>query len=183
MYIAIEGIDGSGKSTFIKTIDEDFYRTREPLIHYPLNWPIVTELLFAVDRFYKEYLLKRKDNVISDRSVISGIVYSKLRDDNASDSIAQKINAKITKFSITHSTFPDEVLFIDTPPHICKKGVKDFTHKQLKELRKLYITTLRQSGYSEVHEFSTGPGDRKVIVFQKITRRRTIDKKTIHNNK
>lgn len=94
MYVAIEGIDTTGKSTQIEAL-RNFYKnaiiTKEPsggafgseIRNLALNWEIsnITQaFLFLADRAnHFQTIIKPNENklIISDRSLISGIAYAK----------------------------------------------------------------------------------------------------------
>lgn len=93
-YIAIEGVDTSGKSTQIdklKAIYPKAYFTQEPggtklgamirdiLLHEQINSKYAEFFLFLGDRAEHIHNLKQRKNdmIITDRSLISGIAYAK----------------------------------------------------------------------------------------------------------
>ena len=76
-FIAVEGMDGAGKSTLAQSLGEDFKNslvTREPMA----ECPALEEFLKDRDRHWKEVIepaLKRGETVICDRFCESALVY------------------------------------------------------------------------------------------------------------
>jgi len=97
-YITIEGVDTAGKSTQIDILKEkylDAIYTKEPggtklgeslrdiVLHKTINSPISEMFIFLADRAEHIAKLEKKyknKNIISDRSLISGIAYAKVLD-------------------------------------------------------------------------------------------------------
>lgn len=127
MYVVIEGIDTSGKSTqitLLKNIYKDAIFTQEPsngafgrqIRELALfgNLDNTTQaLLFMADRanHTKEILLPNKNSlIISDRSLISGIAYAQ----NMDFELLVTINLEI-------SMMPDFAIVLETNEHILKE--------------------------------------------------------------
>lgn len=95
MKIAIEGLDGVGKSTILNKLQErlvDFLFTKEPgskhddicqkiralfIQEFQSLDPYARELLLCADRMQHYKAISNFENVITDRSVISGHVYAR----------------------------------------------------------------------------------------------------------
>jgi dTMP kinase len=87
MFITVEGIDGSGKTTLIKAlrpIFPDFYYTKEPTDEFQftdlkkLNSPensFYNFFLFTYDRLIHQKDLKKNKKIICDRYLASSIAY------------------------------------------------------------------------------------------------------------
>lgn len=95
MYVAIEGIDTSGKSTQLELLKQkypDAFFTKEPggtplgeklrdmLLHSTIDSPVAEMFLFLADRAELTHKLQRLPDsqpVFSDRSLISGMAYAR----------------------------------------------------------------------------------------------------------
>ena len=87
MFITVEGIDGSGKTTLIKALRvvfPDFYYTKEPTDEFQftdlkkLNSPensFYNFFLFTYDRLIHQKDLKKNKKIICDRYLASSIAY------------------------------------------------------------------------------------------------------------
>ena len=87
MFITVEGIDGSGKTTLIKALRAvfpDFYYTKEPTDEFQftdlkkLNSPensFYNFFLFTYDRLNHQKDLKKNKKIICDRYLASSIAY------------------------------------------------------------------------------------------------------------
>jgi len=83
--IGVEGIDGSGKTTFINHLQEEVYEGA-PVMHcfsknFKPPWTTKKELLAGIDRVIQAtriwWASKTNDVVLLDRTFISGMVYSR----------------------------------------------------------------------------------------------------------
>jgi len=133
VFICVEGIDGSGKTTqahiLVEALKKEGFEavyTTEPsngvfgkmlrkhILEGTRRVPVVVEaVLFSVDRFDHiesevKPLLKRGKIVVSDRYVYSSIAYQ------GASSLSQKWLKEINKRAIK----PDLSIFIDVPPEI-----------------------------------------------------------------
>ena len=133
MFICVEGIDGSGKTTqahnLVEALKKEGFEavyTTEPsngvfgkmlrkhILERSRRVPVVVEaVLFAVDRFDHiesevKPLLKRGKIVVSDRYVYSSIAYQ------GASSLSKKWLREINNRAIK----PDLSIFIDVPPEI-----------------------------------------------------------------
>ncbi|MFT7004647.1 MAG: dTMP kinase [Sulfurimonas sp.] len=124
MYIAIEGIDTSGKSTQIQQLKENFpdaIITKEPggtkigkeirkIVLSARAQSKKTEfLLFLADRaeHIKEVIEPNLDKtIISDRSVVSGVAYALIQEE-----INEKDIVYLNKFA-TNGIYPDKIFLL-----------------------------------------------------------------------
>jgi dTMP kinase len=163
MYVCLEGIDGSGKSTQITMLGkwlEDFgyevFRVSEPtdsevgrLIRKMLKNPQVTDekfqntlaLLFAADRMVLMDDIRRaeteKKMVISDRCFFSSVVYQN------DDKWIYEINKHVKK--------PDVVLLLDLDPETSLKRCEGKDHFEnrvfLEKIRERYLKLVETEGF------------------------------------
>lgn len=122
MYIVIEGIDTSGKSTQLNILKEkyqDAIFTKEPggtqlgikirdiVLNAEASSDIAEMLLFLADRAQHsfEIIKQNKDKmIISDRGLISGIAYANHIDIDTS--------IYLNKLAL-HGEFPDKIIFLE----------------------------------------------------------------------
>ncbi|HEW63933.1 dTMP kinase [Fervidicoccus fontis] len=143
-YVAIEGIDGSGKTTIAEKVCNLLMQggkrcilVREPwtleikklLENNPKIDPVVEAFLFATDRMILNYnvisnALKEDTYVISDRCYLSSLVYQYIR--GAEESIIFALNSLIIK--------PDAIFLLDVSVEI---GLKRLMEKKKRELTHL----------------------------------------------
>jgi len=164
VFICIEGIDGSGKTTqarrLVKTLTKKGYDTiyttepskgiygkiiREHILQGSNRVPTVVEsVLFAADRIDHveneiKPLLKAGKIVVCDRYVYSSIAYQGASDINPEWII------EINK----HAIKPDLAIYIDVPPKIVinrikrRKTVMETLQTQ-KKVRKLYLKLVKK---------------------------------------
>ncbi|MFX1312298.1 MAG: dTMP kinase [Promethearchaeota archaeon] len=168
LFIALEGIDGSGTSThshllkgFLESKGLKVYLTMEPsnsdigklVRKYLKNKevpPTTDALLFAADRdlhFNNEIKKKLEDGyiVISDRYLESSIVYQSVQSDKMSVDWIKEINKFIQ--------IPDITIILDIEPKIAlaRKDNKDLEKFEdtnfLDNVRDLYLIRAKQEGY------------------------------------
>ena len=164
VFICIEGIDGSGKTTqahrLVKTLKKKGYDavyTTEPskgifgkiirkhILQGNNRVPTVVEaMLFAADRVNHvdneiKLLLKAKKIVICDRYVYSSIAYQG----------ASNLNQEWIKEINRHAIKPDLAIYIDVPPETVinrikrRKSVMETLQTQ-KNVRKLYLKLVEE---------------------------------------
>jgi len=159
-YIAIEGIDGVGKTTIaslalqsLRELGEDAELVQEPYTREIKNLlesspdldPVVEAMLFAADRYYLHSrvlskLLAEGKTVISDRSYVASLVYQVVR--GAPEEFVLSINY----FAIR----PSMVILLDVPSQVALERLSAKGGRQLKHLeRPEFLETLR-SRYFEV---------------------------------
>ncbi len=172
LFIALEGIDGSGTSThshllkgFLESKGFKVHLTMEPsesdigkLVRKYLKDknvpPAADALLFATDRnlhYHNEIKKKLEDGyiVISDRYLESSIVYQSLQ----SDKISVKWVMEINKFV----ALPDITIILDVDPKtaLARKEEDDLEKFEdnsfLDKVRNLYLSRAKQEGYSIVN--------------------------------
>ena len=135
MFIAVEGIDGSGKSTIAKALAENLYfvYTKEPTfsseeadaLNLDSKNDIEREIEFAIDRIrHMNDFLRKYEDIICDRYIWSGLAY------------CEKYNPVAFPFAkalYKHKFFikPDIYIFVDTPVEVCfeRKKVPRFRAK------------------------------------------------------
>ena len=168
MFVALEGIDGSGTSThshllkgFLESKGLKVHLTMEPsesdigkLIRKYLkdkNVPPTTDaLLFAADRdfHYNNEIKNKLDEgqiVISDRYLESSIVYQSVQSDKISVDWVKDINKFVG--------FPDITIILDINPKIAlaRKENEDLEKFEdtsfLDKVRNLYLTRAKQRSY------------------------------------
>ncbi|MFX1389204.1 MAG: dTMP kinase [Promethearchaeota archaeon] len=168
LFVALEGIDGSGTSThshllkgFLETKGFQVHLTTEPsksdigkLIRKYLknkNIPASTDaLLFAADRdlhYNIEIINKLKQGfiVISDRYIESSIIYQSVQSD--------KISVEWVKLINKFVGLPDVTIILDIDPKIAlaRKQEKDPEKFEdstfLDNVRNLYLKRAKQEGY------------------------------------
>ena len=168
LFIALEGIDGSGTSThshllkgFLESKGFNVHLTMEPsdsdigkLVRKYLkdkNIPPATDaLLFATDRnlhYHNEIKKKLEEGyiVISDRYIESSIVYQSAQ----SDKISVEWVIEINKFV----EFPDLTIVLDIDPKMAlsRKEVKELEKFEdnsfLNKVRDIYIKRAKKEGY------------------------------------
>jgi len=168
LFIALEGIDGSGTSThshllrgFLESKGLKVHLTMEPsesdigkLVRKYLkdrNVPPTTDaLLFAADRdfHYNNEIKNKLDEgqiVISDRYLESSIVYQSVQSDKISVDWVKEINKFVA--------FPDITIILDVNPKIAlaRKENEDLEKFEdtsfLDKVRNLYLKRAKQKSY------------------------------------
>jgi len=163
ILIALEGLDGSGKTTHAHILNENLQKqgynseyTREPsvgkigrfiqntvLYNDDMTEPIIEALLFAADRVdhIKNFVEPKISNgriIISDRYLYSSLAYQGAR--GVSLEWLKRINEFVPK--------PDIAFYIDVPPEVAlnrKRGVRSVFEKiefQVK-VRNIYLEFVR----------------------------------------
>lgn len=148
MYIALEGIDGVGKSWCINQLEQLFPSvvfTREPLSRPPLGIdPIELCYHFAADRHVhmRDVIipsLEQRKVIVSDRSVYSNLVYQ----------VAQGVSPVfIRSIQPPNMRWPEMVVWIDGDPNEAHTRSGDPRHKE----HKLYNRKLFQCKVQRVED-------------------------------
>jgi dTMP kinase len=145
-YVAIEGIDGSGKTTLstmlcqhlkmfgklCETVKEPFYEEVKSLLAKMPNMnPIAEAYLFAADRLLMHStelvkLLKDREKriIIGDRSYLASLVYQTAR--GAPLEVVLSLNS--------YALEPDLVILLDVDPNIAWERLKKKDDRQLRHL-------------------------------------------------
>jgi dTMP kinase len=166
-FVAVEGIDGSGKSTVIELLAEMLprvYVTKEPsggpIGRLIREWalrggsidPHVDVLLFAADRiehYRREIEPKLRENflVITERYVESSIAYQG----------AAGVSIEFVKYVNSLVPRPDLTIILDVDPEIAvariaqRGGVEKFEHVSfLRRVREIYLKRAEEEGYPVV---------------------------------
>ena len=166
-FVAVEGIDGSGKSTVIELLAETLprvYVTKEPsggpIGRLIREWalrggsvdPHVDALLFAADRiehYRREIEPKLRENflVITERYIESSIAYQGAA--GVPIDFILYINSLVPK--------PDLTVILDVDPQIAveriarRGGVEKFEHATfLRRVREIYLRRAEEEGYPVV---------------------------------
>lgn len=161
-YVAVDGIDGVGKTTISRTVvgllrergceaeyvSEPFTdEVRALLSRYPDVNPVVEAMLFAADRLllHAEVLpriLEKGRVVVSDRCFVASLVYQVLR--GAPEPLVMSLNY----FALR----PSLVVLLDAPPPVVLARLTARGHGLLRHLEKPdYLEALRRR-YVEVLE-------------------------------
>lgn len=157
IYVAIEGIDGSGKTAVARALNNTLalkgYTTaivREPyseeirriLSLFPDLDPLVEAYLFAADRMLLHYtvlkpLLEKREIVISDRSYVASLVYQTVR--GAPREAVEALNA--------HCIKPDVVFLLDLPVEVAVERLEKKRGRQLRHLERRELLPMLREGY------------------------------------
>ena len=177
MFVAVEGIDGSGKSTTIKELKKylekkghDVLQTAEPtnltigrhireeLKYAKSDTPLLHEklaLMFAADRL--DHLqkrvwpaLKKKQTVITDRYFFSSVAYQ-------STNVSYEWVKGVNRFA----TLPDVLVFIEVPIEKAVERIKKFRDDTELYETKEYLTEIDNNYRRIIDDFK----DRLKIVF------------------
>lgn len=160
LHIALDGIDGTGKTTMIKKLDEFLTRKsynvktliqpRDKTILYILNtYNLVNSeiaLLMALDRSltWNNEKLDEFDIVLWDRSILSSYVYN--TDENVKASFIRNINRYFPEMDIYIVIRSVEIL-----------QEQDYTSQCSDKLIQKYDVLI--DGYKKVHKVDYIPGD------------------------
>lgn len=168
MFVIIEWIDWSGKSTQIKLVKENLEKLwkKVKIISYPrysedscfmvkkyLNWEYwkqtwakQTSIFYAIDRFDSSFELredlKKYDFIISDRYVSANMLHQawKINDKKERDDYLNWVYD--LEYNIFELPKPDKILFLDVNPEITMKNMKNRTTEDkeyIKDWKKLDI--------------------------------------------
>jgi dTMP kinase len=142
MFIAMEGIDGCGKSVMGKALAEDlnFIYTREPTftseeadaLNLESKNNIEREIEFAIDRIrHTNNVLRKWDDIICDRYIWTGLAYC---------SVYNPVAYPFAEALYKHKFFvkPDVYIFIETPIEICFQRKQIQPKEHLKKILSAY---------------------------------------------
>jgi dTMP kinase len=166
-FVAVEGIDGSGKSTVIGVLAETLprvYVTKEPsggpIGRLIREWalrggsvdPYVDALLFAADRiehYRREIEPKIRENflVVTERYIESSIAYQG----------AAGVSIEFIKYVNSLVPRPDLTIILDVDPEIAiariarRGGIEKYEHAAfLRRVREIYLRRAAEEGYPVV---------------------------------
>ncbi|MFP4487456.1 MAG: dTMP kinase [Campylobacterales bacterium] len=142
MYVSIEGIDTSGKSTQIELLKKEFKdalfvsepgftelgsKIRDIVLHSEIKSSLARMMLFLADRaeLYEEVLSQNRDRlIISDRSAVSGIAYAKGFDDK----LLLELNSLVLK-----GTFPSKCVVLELSEQELKNRLSKKEHDSIEK--------------------------------------------------
>jgi dTMP kinase len=186
VYIALEGIDGSGKTTQVERLSEYFtskgmsvIKTREPrkegiigdLVHKVLTgktkFPkVALQYLFSTDRVlnHEEVIipsLKKGKIVISDRCFWSAVVYGILdKGENYDNKIANQLLVAHSILSMYHQfTIPDFTFYLKIPLETSLERLK-----AKKDMKEIYESKEKIEGVLKGYDWLFGRFKNEVIV-------------------
>lgn len=149
MYVVVEGLDFSGKSTLIKqlkdilgweTVSEPYsgneaakeIRLMNAGNHLPKHYEMMMMMASRIDCFDNVVSKHRLMGLISDRCVVSSMVYQSTDKFNMND-ILELNRAALAK--VNHDVFPAKIVFIDIPHRVylerLAKGGRDVDAKDI----------------------------------------------------
>ncbi len=136
MYLIIEGVDTSGKSTQVELLKKSYSKacfTKEPggtklgvklrelILHKGVKSHKAELFLFLADRAeHYESVIKQHKIVISDRGFISGIAYALANHDD----YELKFLAKLNSFALDEK-MPDFVVLLETNEQLIKSRLQE----------------------------------------------------------
>ncbi len=151
MYIAFTGIDGVGKTTVIKRIQDsgmDAVFTREPYYNIPktYNDPVEASYEFAKDRYrhMKDVIIptiKQGINIISDRCYLCNLVYQSV------DGVDLQW---IMDIQPPNLVYPDAVIWMYSDPAIAAQRSGEDAGR-LEELQHIYAEVLNSRDLPRVN--------------------------------
>lgn len=142
MFIAFEGIDGSGKTTIAKKFAEEkgFQYTREPtfssdeadLLNLSKMDPAEREVTFMIDRIKHQEVIKGINDIVSDRYIWSALVYSYVFSNNMYSFLKTVYMNKFFKV-------PDFTIIVEARLSVCReRSQRDQSDEILMNLKKAY---------------------------------------------
>jgi thymidylate kinase len=144
MFIAFEGIDGSGKTTLSKMLSETkgMVWTKEPTFSSGeadrLNLRTLDhekrEALFLMDRVGHQNFLREHEYVVCDRYLWGARAYSKVFSPEMHEFLCHAYDSEFFRK-------PDCFVFVDTPVEICTQRKQDQHPEHLRLLRQAYLDT------------------------------------------
>ena len=160
MFIVIEGIDCSGKTSVCKKVAEQtgFTFEHEPTFSSEhadsLNFKSLNafqrEFYFMIDRYKHQEVFKKYDNLIFDRYRLTGAVYASIFGHEALPMVH-------AVYGLPEFKKPDITIFLDMDPldalHLneLKKNSKDYsyrlTYQKLEELRNGFLEQIERTRY------------------------------------
>jgi len=152
VFICVEGIDGSGKTTQARRLVKTLTRKGYDILQGNTRVPTVVEaVLFAADRNYHieneiKPLLKAGKIIVCDRYVYSSIAYQGAAD----------VNTEWIKEINKHAIKPDLAIYIDVPPEIVinrikrRKTVMETLQTQ-RDVRELYLKLVEDKQLFKVY--------------------------------
>ena len=140
MYIAFDGIDGSGKTTLIRTLQDKVWNSKK-LFLVKLPKASILENAFAneLELARKIKILEIGEDilVVQDRSILTTLTYTSLENE-ATDLDLEKHLATLG------ANVPKVIIYLDCPPEVVWKRKSDmYSLDFLKELYNGYETAIQ----------------------------------------
>lgn len=121
MYLAFDGIDGSGKTTLIRTLQDKYWNSKK-LFLVKLPKASILENAFAneLELARKIKILEIGENILvaQDRSILTTLTYSALENE-ATDLDLEKHLEELG------TNVPKIIIYLDCPPEVVWKRKKD----------------------------------------------------------
>lgn len=188
-YVVLEGLDLAGKSVMVRKLKEilGWETVNEPYTgneqatevkrmnnanYLPKHYEMMMLIASRIDCFDEVVSKHRLTGLISDRSVVSSMVYQSTDKFHMNDVL--EIN-RVALAKVNHDIFPDKIVFIDIPHAVflerLAKGGRDIDAKDIwlkdpanwSDMRNRYISSLilMQKHGVEIHiiDHETSPDD------------------------
>ncbi len=151
VFAAVEGIDGSGKSTLVRLVQRELQKagktvwvTAEPtqrmrkiLSDNPDSYdPVSLFLLFTYDRYHHQHdiaaRMRENDVVISDRYILSSYAYQGSAMAGTFGSVSHAVDWMRSVSAIV-TIMPDITFYLDITPEVARKRIEAYRSSDLLE--------------------------------------------------